>query len=96
VSGAVDKIKNKEGAMLKNINYNIMENITILSKSLYRYDTYIKDARDCESCREIWIAFRKQREKELQMLLNELKYHIDEGLISFEGGGSNWLNGITD
>jgi len=82
--------------MLKNINYNIMETITILSKSLYRYDTYIKDARECESCRELWAAFRKEREKELQMLLKELKNHMDEGMISFEGSGSSWLTGITD
>jgi len=82
--------------MLKNINYNIMENITILSKSLYRYDTYIKDSLECDSCRELWVAFRKQREKELQMLLKELKSHIDEGLISFEGVESGWLTGITD
>jgi len=66
--------------MLKNINYNIMENITILSKSLYRYDTYIKDARECDSCRDLWVAFRKQREKELEILLKELKYYTDPSL----------------
>ena len=81
--------------MLKNINYNILETITLISKSLYRYDTYIKDARECDSCRELWVAFRKQREKELEMLLKEMKSHIDEGLISFEGGGSGWLTGIS-
>ncbi len=30
--------------MLKNVNYNLLETITIVSKSLYRYDTYIHDA----------------------------------------------------
>lgn len=64
--------------MLSNTNYNIMETITIISKSLYRYDTYIKDASKCESCRKMWSAFRKQREAELARLLVELKNHIGE------------------
>lgn len=70
--------------MLKNINYNILETITILSKSLYRYDSYIKDAIECESCQEIWKNFKKQREKELSVLLKELKAHIDKGIVSLE------------
>ncbi|OPY78229.1 MAG: hypothetical protein A4E65_02383 [Syntrophorhabdus sp. PtaU1.Bin153] len=70
--------------MLKNINYDIMESITILSKSLYRYDAYIKDAAGCESCQKLWSEFRKQREKELSMLLLELKKHIESEVVSFE------------
>jgi len=62
--------------MLKNINYNLMETITIISKSLYRYDTYIKDAAECESCLEIWGKFKEQREKELKMMLKELNAHV--------------------
>lgn len=82
--------------MLKNINYNILETITVISKSLYRYDSYIKDAADCKACQELWTKFREQREKELSMLLREMKSHIDEGMISFEGADSRWLSGITD
>jgi len=70
--------------MLKNIDYNIIETIAILSKSLYRYDTYIKDAGDCKSCQELWPKFKEQREKELSILLKELRAHIDAGSISFE------------
>jgi len=70
--------------MLKNINYNLMETITILSKSLYRYDDYIKDAADCKSCQGLWLKFKEQREKELSMLLKELKAHIEEKKLSLE------------
>ncbi len=64
--------------MLSNTSYNIMETITIISKSLYRYDAYIRDASNCESCRNMWSAFRKQREAELATLLIELKKHVGE------------------
>ena len=65
--------------MLKNINYNLMETITIISKSLYRYDTYMKDASECDACQEIWSFIRTNRQKELRMILNELNAHVDEG-----------------
>lgn len=68
--------------MLSNTNYNIMETITIISKSLYRYDAYIQDASKCETCRKMWLAFRKQREAELATLLIELKKHIGEEKLS--------------
>jgi len=70
--------------MLKNINYNLMETITIISKSLYRYDTYMEDASECNSCQEIWSEIRNNRKKELKMMLKELKAHVDEGKAPLE------------
>jgi hypothetical protein len=70
--------------MLKNINYNLIETISILSRSLYRYDTYIKDAADCGACKDLWLKFKEQRERELSMLLKELKAHIDSGVAKFD------------
>jgi len=49
--------------MLKNVNYNLLETITIVSKSLY---------------------FKEQREKELSLLLKELKNQIDSGMLTLE------------
>jgi hypothetical protein len=68
--------------MLENVNYNLMETIAVISKSLYRYDTYITDAAGCPSCQEMWVKFKEQREKELSMLLKELKAHIEAGKLS--------------
>lgn len=68
--------------MLENINYNLIQTIAIISQSLYRYDTYIKDATGCPSCQKMWTKFRDQREKELSMLLKELKAHVEAGKLS--------------
>jgi len=68
--------------MLTNHDYNLMETISIISKSLYRYDNYIKDATGCDPCQETWKKLREQREKELSLLLGELKEHVDKGGFS--------------
>lgn len=67
--------------MLDNANYNLMETITIISRNLYRYENYIKDAKeaDCSSCQEIWREMANQREMELAILLSELKTHVERG-----------------
>jgi K+/H+ antiporter YhaU regulatory subunit KhtT len=74
--------KRKEEPMLDNMNYNLIENVSIISKSLYRYETYIKDASQCKSCQELWSKFEEQRKKELSMILKELKAHIDAGKLT--------------
>lgn len=70
--------------MLQNINYNLIETISIISRSLYRYDGYIKDAKKCKQCQRIWKDFREQRERELSMLLRELKAHIDSKALTLD------------
>ena len=70
--------------MLKNVSYNLLETITIVSKSLYRYDTYMHDAENSASSRDLWTNFKAQREKELKMLLRELKNQIDSGMLTLE------------
>jgi predicted enzyme involved in methoxymalonyl-ACP biosynthesis len=70
--------------MLKNSEYNLVETIAIISRSLYRYDQYMKDLdkEKCESCRKLWTQFREHREKELKLLLEELKTHVEMGMLS--------------
>ena len=68
----------------KNVSYNLLETITVISKSLYRYDTYIHDAENSKSSRDLWETFKVQREKELSMLLKELKHQIDSGMLALE------------
>ena len=70
--------------MLKNVTYNLLETITIVSKSLYRYDTYLHDAENYKSSRELWTTIKAQREKELSMLLKELNNQIDSGMLTLE------------
>jgi hypothetical protein len=72
--------------MLDNVNYNLLETITIISKSLYRYESYVKDAKaaDCRSCQELWRKMAAQREAELAMLLTELKAHMGRGELNIK------------
>jgi len=71
--------------MLKNLNYNLMEEIVTLSKALYRYDCYAEDARaesgGCEQCSDIWAQMKRRHEQDLSTLLEQLKRHIDDGLF---------------
>lgn len=69
--------------MLKDMNFNLIQTISIISSSLHRYDTYMQDAQGCPSCKEVWSKLKDQREKDLSMLLKELKAHIDEGKLTF-------------
>jgi hypothetical protein len=84
MSAQLEEQPNKGDTMLKNISYNLLETITIVSKSLYRYDTYKLDAANSKSSQELWAAFKAQREKELSMLLKELKSQIDSGMLALE------------
>jgi hypothetical protein len=68
--------------MLNNCHYNLMEAITIISKSLYRYDTYMKDSADCKPCQEIWTRLKDHREEELKMLVKELESEVKSGQFS--------------
>jgi hypothetical protein len=68
--------------MLQNQHYNLMESITIISKSLHRYDTYMRDSARCGECQTIWQNLRDEREKDLAMLMDELNKHIKKGEIT--------------
>ncbi len=61
--------------MLQNIHYDIMEEISNISKSLYRIDTYMKDSKQCGSCKQLWQNIKQEQEKELSMLVEEFKKH---------------------
>jgi hypothetical protein len=41
-------------------------------------------AENSKSSRELWTTFKAQREKELSMLLKELKNQIDSGMLTLE------------
>jgi len=72
--------------MLENHDYNLLETITVIARSIYRYDTYMKDLDKvkCESCRKMWQIFHEQRQKELDILLKELRNHVESGMMKFE------------
>lgn len=70
--------------MISDCSYDLIETISIISKSLSRYNTYMKDCSKHESCQRIWTKIRNNREEELKMLLDELKAVAEKGGLSPE------------
>jgi tRNA/tmRNA/rRNA uracil-C5-methylase (TrmA/RlmC/RlmD family) len=65
--------------MLKNLHYDVIEEMSSISQSLARMDKYIKDSADCGSCKQVWEKIKKQHEEELATLTEELKSHVKQG-----------------
>ncbi len=63
--------------MLKNPTYNLMETASVVSKGLYRYDQFSKDAKDCQHCQQIWAMMKQHDEQQLERLTEHLKQHLD-------------------
>jgi hypothetical protein len=63
--------------MLKNATYNLMETATVISKGLHRYETFVKDAGDCQHCKEIWNHMKRTDEELLQRLVTHMRQHLD-------------------
>ena len=66
--------------MLSNATYNLMETAAIISKGLYRYDTFIKDAQaaGCQPCTQMWNEMKQADQKQLDKLVGHLKEHLDK------------------
>jgi hypothetical protein len=67
--------------MLKNATYNLMETATVISKGLYRYDTFKKDAQGCQHCQQIWEQMQRSDEESLSQVVPHIHEHLkqDEG-----------------
>jgi hypothetical protein len=62
--------------MLDNNTYNLMEQITEESKSLWRIrNNYIKDAAPCKDCQDFWEKLAKDKEKHIRDLENLVAEH---------------------
>jgi hypothetical protein len=66
--------------MLKNSTYDLMETASVISKGLFRYEQFHKDAKDCQQCQQIWQMLKQHDEKQLQQLTQHLKEHFDKEL----------------
>ncbi len=69
--------------MLKNSVYDLMETAAVHSKGLSRYETFKKDAQDCQQCQQIWDFMKKTDEEQLKRIVDHLKQHFQkEGEVS--------------
>jgi hypothetical protein len=67
--------------MLKNIHYDVIEEMSSISQSLARMDKYMKDSEGCGTCKEVWQKIKKQHEEELNTLTEELRNHVKQGAL---------------
>ncbi|OPY60701.1 MAG: hypothetical protein A4E57_04386 [Syntrophorhabdaceae bacterium PtaU1.Bin034] len=65
--------------MLKNLHYDMVEEIAELSKSLSRMDRYIKDSKGCTDCERLWNDLKKRQQEELNMVYSEFEKHVKQG-----------------
>jgi len=63
--------------MLKNRDYDLVQTMATKSKGLHRYDTYLKDAADCPECQRLWQQLREQDERQVGLLAEEIKRHVE-------------------
>ena len=68
--------------MLSNATYNLMETAAVLSKGLYRYPVFKKDAKDCQRCQQIWDEMRKADEEQLALLVSHMTEHLDKEQVA--------------
>jgi hypothetical protein len=68
----------REAHMLKNATYNLMETASVISKGLHRYDQFMKDARDCAACQQLWTMMKQHDEQQLDRVVEHLKEHFDK------------------
>jgi hypothetical protein len=68
--------------MLTNTTYNLMETAAVLSKGLYRYEGFKKDAQDCQRCQRIWDEMRKADEEQLTLLVSHMREHLDREQVA--------------
>jgi hypothetical protein len=68
--------------MLKNVHYDMVEEIANISRSLSRLDTYIKDSKGCGDCEKLWRDLKKRQEEELSMVYKEFEKHVKQGAVA--------------
>lgn len=63
--------------MYDNTIYNLMEQAVEESQSLWRIKNhYIKDAEDCQECKEFWEKLRDDKEQHCKDLWDLIESHI--------------------
>lgn len=64
---------------MKNGNHDLIHQLSEDLDSLWRYETYLKNAADCKHCLTMWREFKKIDEKKIERLKLEIERHVKEG-----------------
>lgn len=67
--------------MLENYNHDLIHQLSETLDSLWRYEEYMKNAQQCQHCQEVWRRCRELSEEMVEILTEEIKNHINQGLF---------------
>lgn len=67
--------------MLKDHNHDLVKQLSELSSSLWRINTYKKNAKEskCKHCEKLWGEVKSRLEVASDMLVEEITRHVREG-----------------
>ena len=71
--------------MMKNCNHDLIHQLSECMDSLWRYDEYIKNAREdsCGNCVELWEKMKELTKEQIKLLKKHLEDCIKEGKFEF-------------
>lgn len=66
---------------MKNINHDLIHQLSETLDSIWRYQDYLKNAQGCEQCVKLWERMRAMDEEQAELLAKEIKRHAGEGIF---------------
>lgn len=63
---------------MHNFNHDIIQTLSVKLDSLWRYDEYLKNAKGCEVCENMWKELKEADLKAAKKLRDEIARHIDQ------------------
>lgn len=63
---------------LDNHTYNLIKALSKKAQAVWRYDQYIKDAGDCEKCKNLWEKLKIQDADSVNELQKALVEHTEK------------------
>lgn len=64
--------------LMKNHNHDLVQQLSEDLDSLWRYKTYLRNAKGCAACTAMWKNFVKMDEEKARMLRDEISRHVRE------------------
>ncbi|KKW25095.1 MAG: hypothetical protein VE99_C0003G0020 [candidate division Kazan bacterium GW2011_GWC1_52_13] len=64
--------------MVPNHHHNLIQQISELMDSVWRYDTYSGDAASCEACQALWVKLKERHNEDIAMLKKHLAEHTGD------------------
>lgn len=64
---------------MKNHNHDLVHHLSETIDSIWRYGEYVKNAKGCNHCADLWKKLKKADMEAEAMIKEEIKRHIKDG-----------------